>query len=212
MNQKPAERGSAQLGELLGRIARQPQSQDLWNLRAALLAYADDGPAERRSLIEPILELVCEFERYLCELKSKLHARHYNELASRLDMGAVGTLALQDLLADGHKSLKSYVLGGLSEGLIILASRQYIKAWDREMCSAHHRAAWFLYEAWWRISRQAQPGLAADKRQALIDDLVGPAMDEDAPPPVRAALLTRLFQIGLLVLLAPLGVSASSPT
>jgi len=212
MNQKPAERGSARLGEVLGCIARQPKSEDLWRLRVALLAYADDGPAEHRSLIDQALDLTREFDQYLSELKSKLQARHYNELASRLDMGAVGALAIQNLLTEGRESLKSYLLGGLSEGMIILASRQYIKAWDREMRSAHHRAVWFLYGALWRISRQAQPGLAADKRQALIDDLMSPAMDEEAPPQVRATLLTRLFQIGLLVLLAPLWAGGSSPS
>ncbi len=204
MTQKPTTTSVARLNDLLGRITHQPQVEDLWALRATLLACADEGAAEDRPNIEQSLDLVREFDFYLCSLQSKLTARHYNELASFLDMGAVGALALQDLLCEGEKSLKSYLLGGLSESMIVLASRQYIKAWDHEMQGVHHQAAWFLYDAWWRISRRAQPELPPDKRQALVDELIRPAMDKDRSPQTRMALLIRLFQTALLVLLTPL--------
>lgn len=198
-----ADAHTARLSELLERLARQPQIKDLWQLRAALLA-CKDAQTHANPAIQHSLDAVREFSGYLYQLQAKLSARQYSEWASRLDMGAVGALAIQDLLVEGEKTLKSYLLGGLSEALIILTSRQYIKAWDQEMRTTHHQAAWFLYEMLWQLSYQAQPDLPSEQRQTLIDQLISPAIDENAPPPLKAALLTRLFQAVLIILTAPL--------
>jgi hypothetical protein len=187
------------LGELLSRIARQPTPADLWALRGTLLACT-----EGQSNVQLVNEVAREFYLYLSELQSKMTARHYNEMASRLDIGSVGTLALQDILLERESLWQNLLLGGLGEGLMVLASRQYVKAWEQELKSVHRRAAWTLYGVLWQLSCQFQPDLALAERQALIEATLAPVLDDDTPSETKMLLLLRLFQIALLILIAPL--------
>lgn len=189
----------ARLSELLSGIARQPTADDLWALRGALLACVEDHPDVQR-----VGEVAREFYLYLNELQSKMSARHYNELASRLDIGSVGTLALQDILLERENLWQNLLLGGLGEGLMVLASRQYVKAWEQELRSVHRQAAWALYGVLWELSRQYQPDMVTSERQALIEGTLAPAMDDDTPSEAKTLLLLRLFQTVLLLLAAPL--------
>lgn len=189
------------LNKLLNHIAQQPTVDDLWTLRGTLLACTKDQPDTQL-----VHEIAREFFMYLSELQSKMTARHYNELASWLDMGSVGMLALQDILMEQKDLWKNLVLGGLGEGLMVMASRQYVRAWVQELKSVHRHAAWALYGVLWRLSSQYQPDLATNERQALIDATLAPALDDDTPFEAKTLLMLRLFQTVLLLLAAPLCV------
>lgn len=186
------------LRELLNRIASQPTTSDLWALRGALLARHDEPGAMQAHAIAR------EFYLYLSELQSKLDARQFNELASLLDVGAVGMLALQDILLEKQDLWKNLLLGGLGEGLMVLASRQYVRAWARELELTNRRVAWTLYDALWQISRQLQPQQAEVERQALIEASLAPVLDDATPLEAKVLLMLRLFQTVLLTLIAPL--------
>jgi hypothetical protein len=200
-----AHENRARLSKLLNRIARRPSAADLWALRGTLLACSEDDPQAR-----PISEVAREFYLYLSELQSKMTARQYNELASRLDIGAVGMLALQDILLERENLWQNLLLGGAGESLMAWASRQYIKAWEQELESTHRHAAWVLYGVLWRLSRQYQPAMASDARQALIEATLAPALDGDTPMETKILLLLRLFQTVLLILTAPLCAAAET--
>jgi hypothetical protein len=189
----------SRLKELLNRVAHQPTATDLWKMRGALLACTQEY--HDAQLID---EIAREFFLYLSELQSKMTARQYNELASRLDIGSVGMLALQDILLERENFWKNLLLGGAGEGLMVLASRQYIKAWEQELKSVQRRAAWVLYGVLWQLSQQSQPDMAVSERQALIENSLGPALDDDTSFETKTLLLLRLFQTVLLLLAAPL--------
>jgi hypothetical protein len=167
-----------------------------------LLACSEEEPSTQKASA-----VAREFYLYLSDLQSTLSARQYNDLASRLDIGAVGTLALQDILVEQENLWKNLILGGIGEGLMVLASRQYVKAWEQEIESVHRRAAWALYDGLWQLSRQYQPDLSPAKRQTLIESTLAPALDENTPSEAKIVLLLRLFQTSLLLLAAPLCVS-----
>jgi hypothetical protein len=190
------------LRQLLAHIARQPTAKDLWALRGTLLACVQDQPEAQQ-----IHEIAREFYLYLSELQSKMSARQYNELASRLDIGSVGMLALQDILTEREDLWKTLLLGGFGESLMVLASRQYVKAWEQELRSVHRRAAWTLYGVLWQLSHKYQPEMESSERQALIETTLAPALDEDTPFDTKMLLLLRLFQTLLLLLAAPLCAS-----
>ncbi len=175
-----------------------PTPDALWNLRADVLALVDRLPPGRRSEADWTLETVRQFHSYLAELSSKMTAREYSQLASRMDMGSVGMLAVQDLITEREHLLESLFLGGLSEGLMVLATLQYVKAWEAETALVHKQAMWWLFEGLWRLSREFRPNMAADERQKLIEGLLAPARSEETEPTVRAALLMRLFQVLLI--------------
>ena len=192
----------SRLNQLLTHITQRPTAKDLWALRGTLLACTQDQPEAQL-----IHEIACEFYLYLSELQSKMSARQYNELASRLDIGSVGMLALQDILIEQENLWKNLLMGGIGEGLMVLASRQYIKAWEQELKSVHRRAAWTLYGVLWQLSHQYQPEMGNSERRALIEATLAPALDDDTPFEAKTLLLLRLFQTVLLLLAAPLCAS-----
>jgi len=191
----------------LTQVLTQPTPDALWGLRADLLALADRLPPGQQDGADWTMEIVGQFYRYLAELRSKMTAREYSQLASRMDMGSVGMLAVQDLVTERENLLESLFLGGLSEGLMVLATLQYVKAWEAEMSLVHDQALWWLYEGLWRLSREFRSQVRTGERRKLIDDLLMPTRSAETEPTVRVALLVRLFQallIGSLGWAAPL--------
>jgi AcrR family transcriptional regulator len=182
-------------------ILKEPTPKALMDLQSLLLALEQDHPEEARRA----LRLAGAFYTYLSALQSKLSARQFNELASALDIGAVGAVALESIIVGEEANFwKRLLIGGVGEGLMVAASRQYIRAWDTETSLTHDEAAWVLFEELWRISTRLQPDLTADERRRAIDRLVAPGRDPATPSPERAALLGRVFQILLLTYLSTL--------
>ena len=140
----------------LSQLLANPTPDALWNLRADLLALSDHLPPAERARADWSLGIATRFHQYLSDLASTTTARDFSQWASQLDMGSVGLLALQDLVTDRERLMKKLFLGGLSEALMVLASRQYVKAWKSEATQVHHDTLWWLFEALWRLSREAQ--------------------------------------------------------
>lgn len=186
--------------DLLGRLLVEPSTSDLLALQTRLLVAESDP--ERADVARHALEVSREFHAYLSELEAKFGARQYSELASLLDIGAVGAVALENLTEAGESLKQRILLGGLSEVLMVLASRQYVKAWGREMEPVHLRAVWFLRAEIWRLSVAGQPDINVGERAALVDRLLAPALESNTPDEIRLALLGRLFQVLLIIYLA----------
>jgi hypothetical protein len=188
------------LQEAVRSILGQPTPQDLVALQGALLVAGQQG-----STVDHALDIAGQFHAYLSELQSKIHARDYSELASHLDMGAVGVVALENLVTgESARFWQQFLLGGLGEGLMVAASRQYVKAWEVETGLVHNNAAWYLAGVLWRTSAEMQPGLPAEKRWQTIESLLAPAHDPEVPASQKAVLLGRIFQMLLLTHLARL--------
>jgi hypothetical protein len=191
----------------LTQVLTHPTPDALWTLRADLLALADRLPVRRRGLADWTLQIVRQLYHYLAELRSKMTAREYSRLASRMDIGSVGMLAVQDLITEREKLLESLFLGGLSEGLMVLATLQYVKAWEAETALVHDQALWWLYEGLWCLSSEFRPEMAVDERRKLVDALLTPIRSQETESTVKVALSVRLFQallIGSLGWVAPL--------
>jgi hypothetical protein len=181
-------------------ILSQPTPEALVALQGALLACGQEDET-----VERALKVAGHFYDYLSDLQSKIAARDYSEMASRLDIGAVGAVALENVLSAEKDSFwQKLVLGGLGEGLMVAASRQYIKGWRVETGLVHSHAAWVLTEALWYASREMQPGLSSEQRWQAIQSLLAPAHDPGVPAPEKAMLLGRIFQILLITHLAPI--------
>jgi hypothetical protein len=181
-------------------ILNQPTPEGLVALQGALLASDQQDAA-----LERALEIAGRFHAYLSELESKISARDYSELASRLDIGAVGAVALENILSTEREHFwQGLLLGALAEGLMVAASRQYIKGWEVETGLVHTHAAWYLTEALWHTSAELQPDLPPERRWQAIHSLLAPVHDSGVPAPDKAVLLGRVFQMLLLTHLAQL--------
>ena len=186
--------------DLLGRLMTEPSPTDLLALQTRLLVA--ESTIERVDAARQALEVAREFHAYLSELEAKYSARDYSELASLLDIGAVGAVAVENLIEAGESLTQRMFLGGLSEVLMVTASRQYVKAWSREIQPVHMKAIWFLRAALWRLSVKGRPEMQSDERIALVDGLLAPALGGEEADQIRPALLGRLFQVLLLIHLA----------
>lgn len=174
----------------LSAVLTQPSTDTLWQLRGDLLQAG--WPAE-----SPVWEILETFYHFLSELSAGTSAHQYSQIASLLDIGAVGGVALENLLqSDSSTDLwQRFLAGGISEGLMVLASRQYIKAFKVEMATVYQSTAWILYRQLWQLSVQAQPELDVTTRRQLIDNLLAPIHDDSVPEVVKIGLNGRLFQI-----------------
>ena len=189
-------------------ILSHPTPEALVELQGALLVRRQEDAG-----VDVALEIAGQFYTYLCDLKSKITARSYSELASRLDIGAVGVVALENVLtAEGAHFWQGLFLGGLAEILMVSASRQYVKGWEVETGLVHTQAVWFLTEALWQTSVRMQPDLQPDRRWQAIRSLLAPAIDPHVAAPEKAVLLGRVFQILLLSCVVPLLPAANSDT
>lgn len=178
----------------LTQMLTSPTPEGLWALRGDLLVAG--VPAGL-----PVWHVLDQAHHFLNTLKSKSTAREYSHFASLLDIGAIGLVVLDNLGEGGENEgfLGKILTGALSEGLMVLAARQYVKAWEEEMSAVYQEAAWALYQLLWHVSEQMQSGLKAGERRTLIDHLLRPLTLEDTPGTVKAILAGRLYQLLLLV-------------
>lgn len=187
------------LSELTKRVMANPAPAELLALQSALLAVEETSSSEEiRELASSTLEVLGDFYGYLVELAAKLDAHEFAELASKLDIGAVGGVALGNILDSGEKLMQHLLIGGLSESLMVMASRQYVRAYNRERDAMHELTAWKMRAHWWRFSTRQRPDLAASQRSALINRLLEPIFDPEVAGDGKPILLGRLFQVLLL--------------
>jgi hypothetical protein len=178
------------LREDLEAVLRAPSAANLWTLRAGLLEAGLPAGSD-------VWEVLGEFEHFLDEVATRTSSWEYSQLSSRLDIAAVGGVVIEQVLeAKGQEDVGLRALSGLlSEGLMILATRQHVKAWEGELAAVYRRAGWYLYAALWRWTEARTPGLPPGERRRLLDELFAPVRSPDTVGFSKALLLGLLFQV-----------------
>jgi len=178
-------------------VLHAPTPAALWTLRGDLLA---DGIAPDHR----VLPLLARFHGFLDRLATGSTSRSYSDLASRMDISALGSVIAQELSeADDATAMARRLLSGvLSEGLAVLATRQHVKAWAGEIEAVYREAAWDLYGMLWDFACRRRPELAPEKRRALLDELLAPVRDARLGGAEKAIVIGRLFQLLLVDALA----------
>jgi len=187
--------------ESLALVLTAPSAEAVWRLRGDLLASG--MPPDGR-----LPALLGAFHDYLDRLATGMSSRDYSQLASKLDISAISGVILERLaeVSDSPKLGLNLVAGAVSEGLMALATRQHVKAWEGELAAVHRSAAWVLFDELWLWTEGRNPEVEAPQRRELLDRLLAPALDPNQPGLLRAALICRLFQI---LIAAELGASTS---
>jgi hypothetical protein len=181
------------LAEALSRTLSYPTTENLWQLRAELL---ESGiPAEGR-----IWAILGEYQRFLEQVRTSTESRQYSELASKLDIASISGIVVERFLEpQGARELALSILSGiLSEGLMALATRQHVKAWETGLASVCAGSAWFLYEEMWHWARRKKPELTAGERRRLLDLLFAPICSENQAQISKFQLIGSLFQVLLI--------------
>jgi hypothetical protein len=179
--------------DALKNVLTAPAVEGLWALRAELL----EAGLPQDSRIWPVVD---EFQKFLDELATSSTSRDYSELASKLDIGAVSGVVLENVIEkEGAEELGLRLLAGLlSEGLMVAATRQHVKAWGTELDAVYRRSAWFLYGELWRWAQELKPDLPASERRHLLDRLLSPVHSDETAGLSKATLIGLLFQVLLL--------------
>ena len=174
-------------------VLARPSPDSLWQLRADLLESGMDHDSQPLTILDA-------FYHFLNELVASSTAREYSHFASILDMVAVAGVAVQNLLdeEDNEEWWRRFVVGAISEGMMVLAARQYVKAWEEEMQANYNAAAWYLAQEYWSLSADLQPALSPGRRRELIDQLFSPVAGDAVDGTVKAGLIVRLFQVLLV--------------
>jgi hypothetical protein len=178
------------LREALGKTLACPTTDSLWNLRAELLE-ADVPPGGR------VWAVTAEYQRFLEQVRTGTASRHYSELASKLDIASISGVVLERFLEpQGARQLAlSLITGILTEGMMVLATRQHVKAWEEGMDSVCTGAAWYLYEELWRWAQERKPELPVEERRRLLDRLFKPICSSHGNGFSKAVLIGSLFQL-----------------
>jgi hypothetical protein len=170
-----------------------PTPEALWRLRGELLVRG--VPAD--AAVWPVLDA---FHSFLRRLAASTAARGYSERASKLDIAALGGIALEELAtaSDGRELASRLIGSALSESLAVAATRQHVHAWQSDLEGLLDEVSWTLFGMLWRWAENRQPSLAVEQRRALLDRLIEPARSAEVEPTARVTLLVRLFQILVL--------------
>jgi len=193
----------------LVKVLTEPTAAALWALRGELLVLADRMPAPDRAQVDWSLEVVADFHRHVAEGESKRAARAYSEKGTKMELASLGILAVEDLIGDREGVFRKLFLGGLSEGLGVSAAQQHVRAWATESSTVDAQAAWWLFGALWRLSRQLRPEIDPTERRGQIDALLAPLRGHELSDEVRSAFLAELYQAVLVSSLAWLTQGAS---
>lgn len=170
-----------------------PSEGDLWRLRSELLEAGVPSQARVWTVLD-------EYHRFLGQIESATTSREYSDLASKLDIGSLSGIVLERLLdpqTARHLGV-SLLTGVVSEGLMVLATRQHVKAWEEGLAALYRSAAWFLYAELWHWAEEQKPDLPARERRVLLERLFEPVHSSETAGFDKAVLLGRLFQLLLV--------------
>jgi hypothetical protein len=174
----------------LSEVFSEPAPSTLWQLRGELIigGYSEQDPA---------MVVLDHFYHFLNELVASSTAREYSHFASLLDMAAVGGIVLESFIGEKNSEdfWKRLLLGAVSEAMMVLAARQYVKAWEQEMKANYNSAAWYLSQEYWKLSAELRPDLTSEVRQGLTKDLIAPIQADNVEGIVKAGVIVRLFQL-----------------
>jgi len=187
-----------------------PAPIDLYRLGALLREQQLAAPETTRPAFADALEITSHYYAFLTSIQAKTTAEGYNKLASLLDLGAVGSVTIQNLMVERENLLKRLVVGTAGESLLLIGSLQYVKAWEQESRALHEQAAWQLFDALWKLSLAGQPDLSGVTRRQIIEAMLAPCFDMELRATQRTVYVGWMFQLVLLATLSRAGLNASS--
>ncbi len=179
----------------------------LWRLRGDLVEAGVAADA-------PVWGVLDAFHAYLHRLEVGTTSRSFSNLASMLDISAISGVLLENLgePAAAATVARRLLASGVSEGLMALATRQHVKAWDGELAGVHREAAWELWRELGQWSARQSPELTPAQRRAMLDGLLEPVVTGSLTGAAPAFLLGRVYQAVLLGTLAEAVAEAAKST
>lgn len=127
--------------------------------------------------------------------------------ASLFDLASVGVLGIENILTAEHKSLMRYLMSGLSEGLVFLASRQYVAGSEAILEGTYKAHSLQVRDGLWALAkdfRSTEDLAAIREARDAVDALFAKLNEPGVPLHIRVALLHQLYGLIAIVRCAQL--------
>ena len=158
--------------------------------------------AKRAASARAALDAVTKLYQFTAEVRGFAESRKSAETASMFDLGAVGVLALENILTAEKVTVMRLLMSGLSEGLMFLASRQYVSGGNALLLAAYRYHAVAAQDALWSLAadfREATDVETMREARAAIDSLFERLDDPTVAVGVKVAVLYQLHALVGLV-------------
>lgn len=184
----------------------------VWALRSELLAldaYLKAHPraaGERgRTALDRALGLAGEAHEFTSGLRGFLGQKQKSEAASMYDLGSIGALAVENIVTAEKITLPRLVMNALSEGLMYLASRQYVGGAADVLDGLYRQHAASMYRELWVLATDYRKGLSAKdvkEIQAAVDGFFGRLAAANVE--ARIAILRQFYALLLMLRMSEL--------
>ncbi len=169
-----------------------------------LEAHADPSRAEAA---QKALDAISRFYAFGVEIGGFQRSSRTANQASMFDLASVGVLGIENILTAENRSLMRYLMSGLSEGLMFLASRQYVAGSEAVLEGTYKSNSLTVRDGLWALARdfRSTEDLAAIREaRDAIDALFAKLNEPGVPLHARVALLHQLYALIAIVRCAQL--------
>src|SRR3972149_4769611 len=161
-------------------------------VRRWLEARGDDG---RARTAREALDALTRLHRFSSEIRGFSASRAYSEKASLFALGAVGTLAVENVLTADKITPMRLLMSGLSEGLMFLASRQYVAGSGAVLAATYETHAVAVQDALWSLAADFRGAFSRLARRVSWGGSSAPCAKLDDPALPVAAKVAILYQL-----------------
>jgi hypothetical protein len=163
--------------------------------------------APRAEAAQKALDAISQFYSFGVEIGGFERSSKSANQASLFDLASVGVLGIENVLTAENRSLMRYLMSGLSEGLMFLASRQYVAGSNAILEGTYKANALFVRDALWSLARdfRSTEDLASirEAREA-VDGLFAKLNAPEVDLHTKVALLVQLYGVVAIVRCAQL--------
>ena len=153
------------------------------------------------------LEALSRFYTFGVEIGGFERSAKTASQASLFDLASVGVLGIENILTAENRSLMRYLMSGLSEGLMFLASRQYVAGSEAILLGTYKSNALSVRDALWTLAqdfRSTEDLASIRAARAAIDDLFAKLDAPEVPLHAKVSLLHQLYALVAVVRCAQL--------
>jgi len=159
-----------------------------------------NGDARRET--DAALEAVSGFYRFGLEIGGFTTSTKAAETASFYDLASVGVLAVENVLTAERRSLMRFLMSGLSEGLMFLGSRQYVRGGEAVLQAAYRSHALAVQDALWSLAtdfRDPEDLGSIREARGAIDAVFAKLSEPSVAASSRLDALLRLYALVAVV-------------
>ncbi len=152
--------------------------------------------AKRAEAASKALDALSHFYSFGVEIGGFQRSSKTANQASMFDLASIGVLGMENILTAEDRSLMRYLMSGLSEALMFLASRQYVSGSEAILEGTYKSNALVVRDSLWSLAKdfRATEDLAAirEAREA-IDALFARLDDPGVALHMKVSLLHQLY-------------------